>query len=319
MEIENNINQLILIEIKEKGLEADFLEVKKQITNYADKYKNLIFSEEEIKVAKKTRAELNSSLNFIEDIRKKKKSEYLKPLESFEKKIKELTNIIKEPIEQIDVQVKNYENKIKEEKKEILTEYFNNKNLFADLVNIETVWNERWLNATFPIKEAKDEIDAKLTTITSGLETIENSIASEFKIEIIDNFLKTLDLASALKRGKELEERKKKMEEYNKIQAEAKIKEEEQRRGQTINNTQEEQTYTQSREQRQEEQSQNMAKPIIEEMKEETGKEIAEEIRKEITIKFCLTRREMLKLNSYLNANGIMFHIINNQKLTKTN
>jgi hypothetical protein len=319
MEIkENSINQLIIVEIQEKGLNAEFLKAKELIANYAEKYKNLIFSDDEIKNAKKTNAELNASFTLIEDIRKKNKNEYLKPLEAFEEKIKELTNIIKEPINQIDEQIKKYENKFKEEKKEMIVEYFNSKNLFKDLIKIESIWNERWLNLTFTMKEAKDEIDAKLTVIASGLEAIESSIASDFKTEITDYFLRTLDLATALKKGKELEERKKKIDEYNIIQKEAKRKEDEARQKdeEERQRRQTERQETNKLQQISPEQSQLINKtteePIEKPTEEPQNIIIAEEIRKEITIKFCLTKSEMIKLNNYLKSNDITFHIENN-------
>ena len=94
----------------------NFEELKNELTERTEKYKNLVYTDEQISLAKADRASLRKLVDALDSRRKEYKKHCLKPYEDFEKAVKTLTGIINEPIGLIDKQVKAFESLKKEEK-----------------------------------------------------------------------------------------------------------------------------------------------------------------------------------------------------------
>ncbi len=199
-------------------IDFNFEELKKELSVNLKKYKDLVVTEESIKPAKTDKASLNKLRTAIEDKRKEIKKACLAPYDSFEIKIKEIVGMIDEPIQTIDSQLKVFENlKIEEKKAEINNFYTQNiKDLFA-LLPLDSIYNPRWENATFDIKEVEKEILTAIETFKKDFAVIE-SLKSEFEQQIKDNYLQTHNLSTALAEKSRLDEQKAKLEEYQKQQ-----------------------------------------------------------------------------------------------------
>ena len=207
-------------------------ELIKELTEKLGHYNSLIYTDTEIKTAKTDRATLNKFKEAIDKRRKEIKVNCMKPYTDFETKVKQIIEMIDRPILAIDTQVKTYEQKVKTEKRAEIIAFFNESiGELAELVPIEKVWIEKWLNAAETMKAIKNDITLVLTKAKKDLEVI-SGLQSEFGLQIRETYLISLNLTAALQEKTRLEEQKAKQEAYNKAQAEireqARIKAEEQ-------------------------------------------------------------------------------------------
>lgn len=183
-----------------KTIEWNHEEIKAEITEKVAFYKSLVYTDDQIKEAKADRAELNKFVKTLEDKRKKIKAQCLAPYDKFEKQMKEITAIVHEPIEVIDAQVKAYEAKRKEDKLNIIKEYFNTKDFHG--IAFETVFEDKWLDATTSLKSITKSIDKTAQMIETDLKVIEDF--REYKFEALQVYKDTLDLRSAIAETKRL-------------------------------------------------------------------------------------------------------------------
>ena len=129
--------------------------------------------------------------------------------------------LIIEAVGLIDQQVKAFEERQKEEKKAaIQATYDENIGDLADVLPFEKIFDIRYLNQTFKLATAQEEVKGKIDTVKTDLETID-SLDSKYKLNAKDVYIKTLDLSRALAENKRLADLEEKLE------AEKKRKEEE--------------------------------------------------------------------------------------------
>lgn len=196
-------------------------DIKKEVTEKTKFYKNLIYSEEQIKDAKEDRAKLNKFVTALESKRKEIKKQCLAPYEAFEKQLKEITAIVNEPIALIDKQIEEYTEIKKAEKREQLVEHFAETNKY-DWLEFERIFDPKWLNASVSLKKAQTEIEERLAKINDELEVL--SKIPEFSFEAIEVYKSCLDLLTATneaQRMSEIAKRKAEEEARRKAQAEA--------------------------------------------------------------------------------------------------
>ena len=264
------------------AVEFNYDELKQGLQENLEKYQNLVFTEETMKEGKDTRAKLNKLKKALDDKKKDIKKQCLEPYNAFETKINELIALVDKPALAIDNQIKAYEEALKEAKRQEIINYFNSKSMFGDLIKIDhpCFWDEKWLNTTKKIKDVEFEIDNKITTIKEGLETIDLTFKDcEFRPQMRDVFLKTLDIGKALNEKNRLENQKKAEEEYKRKQEEiAKQKAEEQKK----------------------------VEPVV--VKEEIKEEVKqEEIKKWKTFSVEVNKEQFIKIRKFLIDNNINY------------
>lgn len=216
-----------------KEIEWNHEEIKKEVAEKVEIYKNLVYTEDDVKSAKEDRAKLNKFVTVLETKRKEIKKQCLEPYEKFEKQMKEITAIVNEPIGIIDKQLKEYEEIKKAEKRGQLVEHFAGKNNF-DWLEFEKIFDQKWLNASVSLKRAQTEIEEKLAKINDELEVL--SKIPEFSFEAIEVYKSCLDLLKATNEAQRMseiakckaeEKARRKAEEEARAEAEAKRKAEE--------------------------------------------------------------------------------------------
>lgn len=188
-------------------------ELKAEIAEKVKDYKNLVYTDNQIKDAKSDRARLNKLVKALEDKRKEVKKECLQPYEKFESQIKEVIAIVNEPIALIDGQVKEYEEQKKKEKQEQIEKLFEEKNIF-DWLKLEKIFDTKWLNATSSISKIESEIDEKVAKIDAEISTLQS--LKEFSFEAIETYKNCLDLSLAIAEGQRLAEIQRRKEEAKK-------------------------------------------------------------------------------------------------------
>lgn len=207
-----------------KVIQFNFAELKEEITAKAELYKNMVYTEDTIKEAKADKATLNKFIKVLEDKRKDVKKQCLQPYEDFEKQIKELVAIVNEPVQLIDSQVKAYDEKRKAEKLEQIKAIWEESD-HPEWLSCNMIFDNRWLNVTFSLKQVQDAITERLTQINTELTTL-NSL-TEFAFEAVEVYKNTLDVNRAIAEGQRLADiQKRKQEEaMRKAAAEAAEKE----------------------------------------------------------------------------------------------
>lgn len=198
---------------EQKEIKWNNEELKAEIAEKVKDYKNLVYTDNQIKEAKSDRAKLNKLVKALEDKRKEVKKECLQPYEKFESQIKEVIAIVNEPIALIDGQVKEYEEQKKKEKQEQIEKLFEEKNIF-DWLKLEKIFDTKWLNATSSISKIESEIDEKVAKIDAEISTLQS--LKEFSFEAIETYKNCLDLSLAIAEGQRLADIQKRKEEAKK-------------------------------------------------------------------------------------------------------
>lgn len=184
-----------------KAIEWNHEEIKQEVATKVEYYKNLVYTDDQIKEAKKDRATLNKFMEALESKRKEIKKQCMEPYNDFETKMKEITAIVAEPIALIDSQVKEYEEKQKVEKQAAIESKFTAAG-FHTFVTLEQIFNPKWLNASFSMKKIEEELNEKRIQIESDVQSISN--LPEFSFEAMEHYKRTLDLAGAIREGQRL-------------------------------------------------------------------------------------------------------------------
>lgn len=186
-------------------------EIIKELKPRLEEYKTVVYNEDEIGKAKEDRANLNRFEKAIEDERKRIKKTYLEPYEKFEAQVKEITALIKESSGVIDSQLKVFEEKRETEKMGKITIIWKeNVGELENFLDLQNVFNDRWLNATYSIKKVEEDIKELITKAKQDLEVI-SSFKSKDENILKDFYCKTLDLTKTMQEKARLEEIDKKL------------------------------------------------------------------------------------------------------------
>lgn len=194
-------------------IDWNFEELKNEIAEKVEHYKNLVYSEDQMKVAKSDRANLRKFVDALETKRKEIKKQCLAPYENFEKQMKTLVAIINEPILMIDTQVKNFENQKKEEKRTNLECFFIGYNSI-EWLKFEQIFDEKWLNSSLKSEKAIEEIQVKVEQIKKDLVTLQN--LPDFSFDAVEEYKHSLDVNKAVSEGIRLSEMQKRKAEFEK-------------------------------------------------------------------------------------------------------
>ena len=189
-----------------KAIEFNYDEIKAEMANKVADYKAMVYSDDQIKDAKKDRAELNKLVKAMEDKRKEIKKLCLEPYNKFENQVKDLVAIVNEPIGIIDNQIKAYEEEQRQKKVAEIRDYFASKG--CEIV-FDRIYDKKWENASVTMTAVKTAIDSKVEEIEADLKILEAE--TEYSFEAIDAYKKTLDIRyamSEIQRLKDLAKRK---------------------------------------------------------------------------------------------------------------
>lgn len=192
-----------------KAIEWNNEEIKAEMAAKVADYKMMVYSDDQIKDAKKDRAELNKMVTALEDKRKEIKSLCLAPYEKFEKQMKELVAIVKEPIAVIDSQVKAYEEEQRAKKVAEIKEYYATKGCDIDL---DKFYDKKWENATTTMSAVKTAIDKKVDEINADIKIL--SAEPDYSFEALDVYKRTLDIRYAMSEIQRLKDQAQRKAEY---------------------------------------------------------------------------------------------------------
>lgn len=201
---------------------TNYEELKKELTEKTDFYKNMVYSEENIKEAKTDRANLNKLEKAINDEKIRIKNIFLKPHEDFESKCKELMALVKDASTNIDNQIKAFESKQDEEKKAMIKDIFDSYvGEFKELINFNVIFDSKWLNKTCSYKKIEEDINHIMTKTKLDMETVNGQIEDPIlNKQVKDYYFQHINDASvlslALNEGNRIKEASKKIDEVQK-------------------------------------------------------------------------------------------------------
>ena len=187
----------------------NFEEIKEELSGKLQVYRNMVVTEDGIKEAKADRANLNKFKTALSDSRKSVKRQWNQPLSDFEDKMKELEQMVDAPIGAIDRQIKAFDEIKKQEKRQSIEQFFaENVGDLEEILHLEKIWNERWLNATYPVKDIEREI---LEVIRKTHNDIGVIVAMQLPCteQMISTYLDTLDMSAAMEEKHRYEEAQK--------------------------------------------------------------------------------------------------------------
>jgi len=171
--------------------------------------------------AKKDRAELNTAKKQIADERIRIMKELMKPFDEFVERCKGLEKNIDGASKALDEIVKLREQAEKEVKKAIIDEYWRIKEF--ELVALDRVFDQKWLNKTVKIADVKKEIDSIIEKIIADLKTIEAFGVDVDTLKPL--YLETLDLGITIARGNAMKANRERLEKEKAERAEREKKE----------------------------------------------------------------------------------------------
>lgn len=178
-------------------------EIKAEISAKMEYYRNVIYSDGEIKLAKEDRATLNKFMQALDTRRKEIKKLYLKPYEDFEAQLKDIISLINEPIALIDAQVKEYEAKQKQEKEDRIKTYYAGLDV-PEWLTLDRIFSDKWLNASVSFKKVQEEIDFRVESVKVDFEMLAN--LPEIGFEASEVYKKTLDAKRAVNEANTMRE-----------------------------------------------------------------------------------------------------------------
>jgi hypothetical protein len=267
-------------------IQFNFEEIKLEISEELKKFENLVYTDDQVKDAKSDRASLNKLKKALQDEKTRRKKEYLKPFEDFENKINEIIKLIDAPVSLIDKQVKEFEEKKKADKRIEIGSFWETTD-HPEWLTLAKIFDERWLNASYSMRQIKDDINGWNNRIASELETLQQ--LDEFSFEAVETYKRTLDMNQAIAEGKRLADIQKR-------------KEEEARRKAELLEAQKQAEQAQI-------QATEVSKEEAEEIdgNEEKAEETAQSASMWISFSALLTVEQALKLKEFFNENNIQF------------
>lgn len=203
-------------------------EVKAWVAARVQDYKNIAYTEDQVKDMKKDRADLNKLRTAFESERKRLKKVCMEPYNLFEQQVKEVVALIDEPIQLIDSQLYELEERRKQQKKKDIEALFDTIG-FQTFVTLDNIFDQKWLNASVSLGNIEEQMKSIMYKIGTDVATIGN--LPEFSFEAMEVYKKTLDLNKAILEGQrlaEIQKRKQQYEEEQKRIAEEKARQEEQ-------------------------------------------------------------------------------------------
>lgn len=184
-EISNNVTvdyQVGKLELKNAEL------LKDAVKEIADKYKDLIITDDTVKSDKKTKTELNGLLKQLEDKRKEYKKQYQIPLKDFENSIKDIEAPLSDAINNLKMQLNDYDERLAKQKEEQIRSFIEEvcKEHKADAKDI--IINPKWLNKSTSKKTWQDEAIQAIKLQDAEISRVEIDVAN------IKAFAKQLDV-----------------------------------------------------------------------------------------------------------------------------
>ena len=201
-------------------IEEHLKELSNTIDEKVEKAKGLVCNEENVKIIKDVRANLNKEFKDIEQQRKVVKEQILKPYMQFEEVYKQyVSDKYKSADADLKQKIDNVENELKEMKEKEIKEYFEEYKIANNIDFV--IYDQAQINVTLTAskKSLKEQVKSFIDKIVEDLKLIDTQ---EHKAEILVEYKQSLNVNNAIttvtNRFKAIEEEKKKQEQEKQLQ-----------------------------------------------------------------------------------------------------
>lgn len=205
------MNEMTIITRQEPGIASidNFEELKAYLQVNLSRYKNIVYSEDNLKAAKNDMKQLSGLKRKLEEKRKEIKKIYMAPYQQIEAQLKELTALIDEPLEEIDAFVKQMEMSEKQQQRLTIRGFYDDVSapmgeLAEALFESPAFLDSKWENKCTSVKMWQDAIQEKIKLASQGVRTIQ-SAGGKHTAALIARFLETLDITGTIQYKKTLE------------------------------------------------------------------------------------------------------------------
>ena len=179
-------------------IEFNFEPLKAGLSEALEKYQGVVVTQETIKDAKDTRAELNRFKKSLNDTRIAYTKAWNKPAEVFKGKMDELIGMVDECSAAIDRQIKAFDDAEREEKRAAIAAFYtNNVKELKDILPLERIWDDKWLNKGTKPVDATTQLYDRIEAVRKDLKTID-TMEIAHKDYLHSAYLQTLNIGAAL-------------------------------------------------------------------------------------------------------------------------
>lgn len=156
--------------------------------------------EGDAKAAAHAKAELNNGIKMLNDSRIQWEREFMSPFAMFKDVVDDTIRLMRQASGQLDEIVKAKEQEEKDAKKAVIQQMWNEEKF--DLVPLDRVFNNRWLNKGTKITSVQNEIKDRIATIKKDLAALD--AYGEDTARLKELYLTNLNIAITLQKGAEL-------------------------------------------------------------------------------------------------------------------
>lgn len=179
--------------VKEILWNAD--EISKEIDEKIGYYKSLVYTDAQVVEAKKDRATLNKFIAALKAKDSEIKKLCLAPYEVFHNRMLKIIAQVEEPASLIDSQVKAFEEEQKKKRREKIEEVFTAHG-FQPWVTLERIWNPKWLNKSYSVKQIDDDMNKIMYKIGEDIFLINKQ--GDGVQAALSEYKRTLDVRAAV-------------------------------------------------------------------------------------------------------------------------
>lgn len=212
----------------------NYEDLKAELEQKCEEYENLVYAEDQIKMAKEDKAKLNKLKAALNNERIQRQKEWNAPFAEFKAKVDDLISIIDKPVAMIDKQVKEYDKQQEETKREKIRELWDSLEGRPDWLKLDDCFSNGWLLKSCSMSKVKGCMEEIIDTSNRDITTLEQ--LQEYSFEAIVAYKKNRKLDEAIaeatkltnlrkmKETQEEERRKKAAEGATKKQVEQPVK-----------------------------------------------------------------------------------------------
>ena len=194
------MNDMELITRQEPGLVEfyNFEDLKTVLEAELVRYRNVAYSEDDLKEAKADKKKLQDLKKAIEEKRKEIKKIYMQPYEVVESQTKELIALIDAPLKAIGTYLDSAKEAEKEQKRQEIRAFYDREatplgELADTLFDSPAFWNPKWELKSAKAKMWQDEIREKIAQTAADLSSLQ-SAGGEHTPALIAKYLECQDM-----------------------------------------------------------------------------------------------------------------------------
>lgn len=174
-------------------------EVRRQLAEALEKYRNLVVTEDTVDDAKSTLANLRKQMELIDSQRKDVKKNWDKPLKAFEGDVKKLVEEFNAVIEPIAAQIKSFEETERRNKENALRLVYETE-IGEEHLRYrlwESVFDPKWTNRTAKREKIMEELKQIAERTKNEVSAI-RAMNTPFEVAALDHYAKCHDLGEVL-------------------------------------------------------------------------------------------------------------------------